>query len=76
MNPIENIWGVISRRMNVDQTLDINEFRINVLCAWKYYLLTNIFISLNLTNLFQGSVNKFESYFRKEINQRKRKGYV
>ena len=30
--------GVISRRMNVDPSWEINEFRINVLTAWEFYL--------------------------------------
>ena len=40
-------------------------------------MLINIYIQFqNLKNLFQGSVNKFDSYFRKDLNQHKRKGYV
>ena len=27
----------MSRRMNVDPTQDIDEFKMNVLCAWKYF---------------------------------------
>ena len=38
MNPIENIWGVVSRRMNVDPEWDWDEFRMNVLTAWEYYM--------------------------------------
>ena len=26
------------RRMNVDPTWDVDEFRINVMCVWKYYM--------------------------------------
>ena len=28
----------MSRKMNVDQTWDINEFRMNVVCVWQYYM--------------------------------------
>ena len=38
MNPIENIQEVMLRRMNVDPTWDIDEFRMNVLCRWEYYM--------------------------------------
>ena len=37
-NAIENIWGVMSRKMNVDPTWNTDEIWMNVLCAWEYYM--------------------------------------
>lgn len=38
LNPIENIWGVISQKIKVDPAWEIDEFRMNVLAAWEFYM--------------------------------------
>ena len=38
MNPVENLWGVISKRMKVNPKWNIDEYRMNVLLAWEYYV--------------------------------------
>ena len=63
MNPIENILGVKSRRMNVDLTWDTDEFRMNVLCAWeccmdKSEYLENLSRSMH-NKLFESNRNKW-----------------
>ena len=47
-NPIENIWGVISRRMNINPTWDIEQFRGNIISNWEYYMgKENFFLNLS-----------------------------
>ena len=48
LNPIENIWGVISRRMNINPTWDVEQFRGNIISNWEYYMGKENFL-LNLS---------------------------
>ena len=49
LNPIENIWGVMARKLNINPTWNSDKFKENILSVWEYYMDKKDFLA-NLSN--------------------------
>ena len=50
LNPIENIWGVMALKLNINQTWNLDEFQENILSDWEYYKDKEDIFLANLNN--------------------------